>query len=43
MWLREGLGLNDLAERIETFDCYMYSLEGIRERLIGMCLKEIKQ
>jgi len=37
IWLEEILGLRDLADRIERVDSYMYSLEGLRSRLIGLC------
>jgi len=41
IWLDEGLGLKDLAERIEKVDSYMYSLEGLRNKLLALCKAEL--
>jgi len=37
IWLKNSLGLNVLAEQIESIDCYMYSLEDLRSKLINLC------
>ena len=37
IWLEEVLGLNQLAERIERIDAYMYSLEGLRAQILLLC------
>ncbi|MDP8215765.1 MAG: DUF5752 family protein [Candidatus Kaelpia imicola] len=37
IWLKDELGLNVLAEQIELLDCYMYSLEDLRSKLIDLC------
>ena len=42
IWFDEVLGLHQLAGKIENLDCYMYSLEGLRERIISLCKEEIK-
>jgi hypothetical protein len=41
IWLDEVLGLNGLAEGIERIDCYMYSLEGLRDKIIHLCEREL--
>jgi hypothetical protein len=43
IWMNEVLGLDKLAEEIEAIDCYMYSLEGLREKILEFCKKEIKK
>jgi hypothetical protein len=35
-WLRDGLGLPDLAARLERIDCYMTSLERVRARVLSL-------
>ncbi len=40
-WLEECLGLDSLAEKLERIDCYMYSLEDLRAKIIDLCQKEI--
>ena len=39
-WIEESLGLTTLADAIEGIDCYMYSLEGLREKLLNLCRSE---
>ena len=39
IWLDEVLGMKDLANEIEKIDCYMYSLEALRAKIIGLCEK----
>ena len=43
IWLEEGLGLKALAEKIEMMDAYMYSLEGLREKIISLCDDQLKR
>ena len=43
IWLDEGIGLGGLAEKIEKMDCYMYSLEDLRAKIITLCEMEIKK
>lgn len=40
LWLKEALGRQDLASKIELLDSYMYSLEGLRNKLVELCDKE---
>lgn len=42
IWLDLSLKEKELAEEIETIDFYMYSLEGLRKKLIKICEKRIK-
>ena len=35
-WIRTGLGLHDLADRIARIDAYMTSLERVRARVLGL-------
>ena len=41
IWLDNSLGLAELANKVEMVDSYMYSLEGLRERLISICSAEL--
>ncbi|MGD2278836.1 MAG: DUF5752 family protein [Candidatus Omnitrophota bacterium] len=41
IWLDEVLGMDELAENIEKIDCYMYSLEDLRTKIINLCEREI--
>ena len=41
IWFEEVLGLNDLADRIEQIDAYMYSLEGLRGKILSLCDEEL--
>ncbi len=43
IWIEDILKLNDLARKIEQIDFYMYSLEGLREKLIELCSVELKK
>lgn len=43
IWLEEVLGLGGLADKIEKIDCYMYSLEQIRRKIVELCQKELKK
>jgi hypothetical protein len=43
LWLKEVLGLKDLADNIEKIDCYMYSLEGLRNKIVEMCGRELQR
>jgi len=40
IWLEDAFGLKQLAEKMERIDSYMYSLEGLRKKLIDLCVKE---
>jgi hypothetical protein len=42
-WIETSLGEKDLAQSISQLDPYMYTLEELREVLIGMLEKEIHQ
>ncbi len=41
-WLTHQLGLDKLAERIAKLEPYTYSLEGLRRKLIELCMKWLK-
>lgn len=41
IWLEQSLGLKGLAEKIESVDSYMYSLEGLRGKLLNLCNREM--
>ncbi len=43
LWLEEALGRQELASKIELLDSYMYSLEGLRNKLVELCDKESEQ
>jgi len=43
IWVRDILGLNELSEKFESIDCYMYSLEGLREKMIDLCNRELEK
>ncbi len=42
IWLDEVLGVGGLAEKIERIDCYMYSLEDLRAKIIQLCEEEFR-
>ena len=42
IWINEVLGLKELAYKIEAIDSYMYSLEGLRDKIHELCKKEGK-
>ena len=37
IWLEEALGRKELAGKFEMIDSYMYSLEGLRNKLLELC------
>ena len=37
IWMEEVLGLKELADAVEQVDAYMYSLEGLREKILFLC------
>ena len=41
IWFEEVLGRNDLADKFERVDSYMYSLEGLRLKFLELCRKEL--
>lgn len=41
IWLQETLSMERLAKKIEMVDSYMYSLEGLREKLLELCIGEL--
>ncbi|MGB8951159.1 MAG: DUF5752 family protein [Candidatus Aminicenantales bacterium] len=40
IWLEEALQMKELADRFERVDSYMYSLEGLRTKLLDLCQRE---
>ena len=42
-WLEEALGKKELAGKFEMIDSYMYSLEGLRTKLLELCEEETGQ
>jgi len=40
IWLEEALGKQELARKIELIDSYMYSLEGLRNKIVELCERE---
>ena len=43
LWLEETQGKQELAGKIELIDSYMYSLEGLRNKIVELCEKEQEQ
>ena len=43
IWLEESLGKRELASKFEMVDSYMYSLEGMRNKLLELCEGEAEQ
>jgi hypothetical protein len=41
-WMKEVLKIDDLAHAIEHIDAYMYSLEGLRTRMLALCDLKLK-
>lgn len=41
IWLEEIPGLKELADKFEIVDSYMYSLEGLRIKLLDLCRSEL--
>lgn len=37
IWFEEVLGLKSLADKVEQIDSYMYSLEGLRAKILSLC------
>jgi len=42
LWLDEVLGLKELARQIENIDAYMYSLEGLRKKILSLCDRQLE-
>lgn len=42
VWLEEGLGLRDLACRIMEIDIHVYTLEGLRRKILQLIEEEIQ-
>jgi len=43
IWFEEVLGLSQLAQDIEKIDAYMYSLEGLRVKILSLCDYELQK
>ncbi|MFC1592604.1 DUF5752 family protein, partial [Candidatus Omnitrophota bacterium] len=43
IWLDEVLQRKELADKFEKIDSYMYSLEGLRTKLIELCKQEVEK
>lgn len=43
IWLEEALGRKELAQNFEAIDTYMYSLDGLRNKLLELCEGEAEQ
>jgi len=43
IWFDEVLGMGELAGKIEKIDCYMYSLEDLRAKIINLCEREFEK
>ena len=43
LWIEEALNLKNLADKIEMIDSYMYSLEGLKSKLLNLCKSEFKK
>ncbi|MGB3114276.1 MAG: DUF5752 family protein [Candidatus Omnitrophota bacterium] len=41
IWLKDVLGLDELAGKVEGIDYYMYSLESLRTKIVELCEKEM--
>jgi len=41
IWIDEVLNKKDLADKFEKIDSYMYSLEGLRTKLLELCKQEL--
>ena len=41
IWIEEVLGMTSLADKIEKIDSYMYSLEGLRTKILTLCDQEL--
>ncbi|MBD3264398.1 MAG: hypothetical protein GF375_04770 [Candidatus Omnitrophica bacterium] len=43
IWLEDILGRKELAGNIEKIDAYMYSLEGLRQKILQLCEQELRK
>ena len=41
IWIEDALGLPDLGKAVSTVNPYATSLEGVRERLVALCRREL--
>ena len=41
IWLETSLNKSKLASKIERIDSYMYSLEGMRKKILELCEQEL--
>lgn len=41
LWIEQILGLKELADKFEMVDSYMYSLEGLRKKLLALCQAQL--
>ena len=41
IWIEDVLGMKHLADEIEKIDAYMYSLEGLRSKILSLCDKAL--
>ncbi|MEW5894757.1 MAG: DUF5752 family protein [Candidatus Omnitrophota bacterium] len=41
IWFEEVLGRKDLADQVEQIDAYMFSLEGLRSKILSLCDKSL--
>ncbi|MBZ0156496.1 MAG: DUF5752 family protein [Alphaproteobacteria bacterium] len=42
-WFESALGKRELAERMRSFDLFMHTIEGIRERIIALIEEEVRR
>lgn len=43
IWMEEVLNMKELADKFEMVDSYMYTLEGLRSKLLDLCKKELEK
>lgn len=43
IWIEEVLNMKELADKFEMVDSYMYSLEGLRSKLLDLCKNKLKK
>lgn len=41
IWIEEVLDMKELANKLEIIDSYMYSLEGLRKKLLDLCGRQL--
>jgi len=41
LWFEDVLGRKELADKIERMDSYMFSLEGLRDKIADLCREEL--